>query len=326
MKTGIAQMVLLAGLAMSAGHVQTSAQQLSLQRVAFLPLISDESISVIAESFQNRLKRVLRLPPGKVLLEQSSLDDLLVDRSAEGILSRTTEMETFASTAGASYLIGGVLTRLDDGSYQFNLLIFDESGRQIVFVHTCSFANDAALLRGAEEVAAELLRGKNYTSADSAFFYSILVPGMGQWQLKKPVHALVSAGMVGLSIMYAASAPKADSYLFSRGGFEADWAAETFDHSIRDVDVTAAEFYQQLDENWEHYLRAQAERRAVKVRRKRATGLVVVAYLFNVVDSLVLARERPDSSPFFLSLEGVAGQSDISQAAGLSVQLRISFR
>lgn len=328
MKTGIAQMVLLAGLAMSTGHVQTSAQQLSLQRVALLPLVSDESIRDVTEAFQDRLKRVLRLPPGKALLEQSSMDGLLANRSVEGILSRTNEMEMFASTAGVSYLIGGVLTKLDDDGYEFHLLVFDEDGRQIVSVHNYSFANEDALLGGAEDVAAELARARNYTSADSAFFLSILLPGVGQLQKQKPVHALVSAGLVGLSIIYAASTPDPDPYEFSREGFEApfNWATETYDYTIEGTTVTAAEYFHVLDENWEHHLRAQAERRAVKVRRKRATGLVAAAYLFNVVDSLVLARKRPDSSPFFLSLEGVAGQSDISQPAGLSIQLRISFR
>lgn len=328
MKTGIAQLVLLAGLAMSTGHVQTSAQQLSLQRVAFLPLVSNESISDVTAAFQERLKRVLRLPPGKALLEQSSMDGLLANRSVEGILSRTNEMEMFASAAGVAYLIGGVLTKLDDNGYEFHLLVFDEDGRQIVSIHTYSFANDDALLRGAEEVAAELARARNYSSADSAFFLSIMLPGFGQLQKQKPVHALVSAGMVGLSVIYAVTTPDPDPFEFSREGFEAPFngATGSFNYTIEGTAVSAAEFFQPLDENWEHHLRAQAERRAVKVRRKRATGLVVAAYLFNVVDSLVLARERPDSSPFFLSLEGVAGQSDISQPAGLSMQLRISFR
>ncbi len=328
MKRGIARALLLAGLVMSAGHLPAEAQQMTLQRIAFLPIVSDESIRDTAEAFQNILISGMRLPAGKALLEQSQIDGLTENRSVRQILSSTNEMERTASDAGAAYLIGGVLTQSDDGGYEFHLVIFDEDTRQIASVHNYSFVNAEALFNGAGEITAELARARNYTSADSAFFLSILIPGVGQLQKEEPIHALVSAGLMGFSILYAISTPKPDPFEFSREGLETpfNWATGEYDHTIGGIAVTAEVFYQVVDENWEHHLRARAERRAVKIRRKRASGLVAAAYLFNVVDSLLLARERPDSSPFFLSLEGVSGQSGRSGSAGLSMQLRISFR
>ncbi len=324
----MALLVSLAGLLAVTGTTRIDAQQLSLQRIAFLPLVADEAISDIAATFEARLRSELRLPPGKALFDQAQLDGLLENRDSGTILSRISEMQRFATMAGVAFLVGGVLTESDNGGYEFNLLIFDEDTRQIAHVSGYTFADDAALFRGAEEVLAILARSRTFASADSAFLLSILIPGLGQLQKDKPVHALVSAGLVGLSIVYATSTPDPDPYEFSRTGFESpyNWLTNEFDYTIEGTPVSAEVYYRTLDENWEHHLTARAGRRAIKIRRKRASALLVAAYFFNVVDALVLAKEKTDTSPFFLSLEGVSGSPGSNRPGGMSLQLRISFR
>jgi len=323
-----ALLVSLAGLVTLTGTTRIDAQQLSLQRIAFLPLVADEGISDVTATFEARLRSELRFPAGKALLDQIQLDGLLENREARTIISKTSEMERFATIAGVAFLVGGVLRESDNGGYEFNLLIDDEDTRQIASISYFTFVDDAALFRGAEEVLAVLASSRTYASADSAFLLSILVPGLGQLQKEKPVHALVSAGLVGLSILYATSTPDPDSYVFSREGFISLWNQDTgeFDYIIASNPVSASDFYRVLDENWEHHLLAQAERRAIKVRRTRASALLVAAYFFNVVDALILAKEKTDTSPFFLSLEGVSGSPGSSRPGGMSLQLRISFR
>ena len=170
MKRLIAQVMLMAGLVISAGFLPAEAQQMTLQRIAFLPIVSDESIRDTAEAFQDRLISGLRFPAGKALLEQSQIDGLIENRSVRQILSNTNEMEMLASTAGAAYLIGGVLTKSGENGFEFHLVVFDEDTRQITSVHNSSYVNEEALLNGSGEIAAELARARNYTSADSAFF------------------------------------------------------------------------------------------------------------------------------------------------------------
>jgi hypothetical protein len=308
--------------------MQVDAQQLSLQRIAFLPLVADESIAEAAGTFEARLHSDLRLPAGKALLDEDQLEGLLGNRSPRTILSRPSEMERFATIAGVAYLVGGVLTASNEGGYEFSLLIYDADTRQIAHVSSYHYPDDAALFSGVADVQAVLGRSRTYASADSAFFFSILVPGLGQLHKDKPIHALVSAGMVGLSILYAASTPDPDPFEFSREGFESAWNQLTgeFDYTIEGNPVSAEIFYQTLDENWEHHLTAQAERRAVKVRRKRAAALLVASYFFNVVDALVLAKEKTDTSPFFLSLEGLPASPGSARPGGMALRLRISFR
>jgi len=331
MMAGRARTALMVGLALwftGAGSTSVDAQYLSLQRIAFLPLVADTDVREVAATFEARLRSDLRLPPGKALLDHSQLEGLLADRDVRSILSSTGDMDRFASAAGVAFLVGGVLEVSASGEYAFSLLVFDEDTRQIASVTYFTFADDAALYRGAEEVQAILARSRTYASADSAFLLSILVPGLGQLQKDEPVHALVSAGLVGLSIIYAASTPDPDAYEFSREGFESpyNYIDDEFHHTIEGSPVTADVFYQTLDANWEHHLRAKAERRAIKIRRKRASAFLVGTYFLNVIDALVLAKEKTDTSPFFLSLEGISGRSGDVHSMGMSLQLRFSFR
>jgi len=308
--------------------IDAQPQQLSLQRIAFLPLVADEAVGEVAATFEARLHSDLRLPPGKALLDQDLLDGLLENRETRTILSKTSEMDRFATSAGIAFLVGGVLSKADNGGYEFNLLIYDEDTRQIAHVSAYEFADDAALFRGAETILSVLARSRTYASADSAFLLSILIPGLGQLQKDKPVHALVSAGLVGISLLYSATTPDPDPYEFSREGFESpyNWVTDEFNYTIEGSSVSADVFYQTLDANWEHHLAARAERRAIKIRRKRASALIVASYMFNVVDALVLAKEKTDTSSFFLSLEGGPRSPGSRRPGGMSLQLRISFR
>ena len=61
-------------------------------------------------------------------------------------------------------------------------------------------------------------------------------------------------------------------------------------------------------------------------RQKRASYFVAGAYLFNLIDTLVLTRRKVDTGPFFTRLSAVTDASPTGPSPGLQLQLGIRFR
>lgn len=298
-------------------------QQRMLQHVLFLPFVAEESEQSLSEELYSGLLSSIHLPPGKVLVEQDRIDLLLAEQQPSEILASEAQIDAFATDTGAAIVIGGKVRKTETGQIEVSILVYSREDRQILNVENYIYEDEEGIRNGIEDIGSDLSRARNFSGADSSFFISLLIPGLGQLQKQEPLHALVSAGLVGGALIYGLSIPKADGFEFDRDNFVAspDYATTTYRHFIRGVEVTTEEFFSTVDEDWKHHLVSKAGRRAEKIRKKRATGLFITAYLINVADTLFLTRKKLDTSPFFLSLKAVP----ILEDSGATHTLQIGF-
>ncbi len=207
-------------------------------------------------------------------------------------------------------------------------MLFSREEQSIHAVESGRYADEEGVVAGITALARILTHPRNYAPADTAFFYSLILPGMGQLNQGEPLHAAVSAGVVLAALLYRATTPDPDQYRLNWEMYQAvlPWGANEYQFEISGIEVTEEEFYARLTPDRRRNIRALAQRRSVEKRLKRAGYLIAGAYLFNLVDTLALTRRKVETGPFFMRLEAVSDGSRPGNDLRMQLRLGIRFR
>jgi hypothetical protein len=306
---------------------QPVAQTLGSQRALLMPPVAAPSDSLIARQYQIILAETLVLPPGITLVRPSSDSEQLVQQSLTAVLSNTESMAEFSSRSETDFLISSVISREAGDALEVCVLIYSRKDDQVVSCEAYRFEDEMQLRQDVPLLARNLARRSNFTPSDTAFFYSMFIPGLGQLNRREPVHAAVSFILVSGAAFYGLSTPDPDPFEFSRVNYQTSTDPLTGDlrFYIESTEVSREAFFERVDEDLKHGFQARGERSAAQVRRKRALGLFAAAYLFNLADTLWLSRKKLDTSPFFTRIEPIEAAGSISPRLSMGFRIRLPF-
>jgi hypothetical protein len=297
------------------------------QRALLLPPVAARDDSLLARQYDVILAEALVLPPGISLVRASADSGLLAQQSMTDLLHDTDSMAEVSSRAETDFLISSVISRVVGGALEVCVLIYSRKDHQVVSCEVYQFESEGQLRQDVPLLARQLARRSNFTPSDTAFFYSMFIPGLGQLNRRDPLHAAVSFILVSGAAIYGLTTPEPDPFEFSRANFQTatDPLSGTLHFYIESREVTRETFFARVYEDLEHSMRARGERRAASVRRKRALGLFAAAYLFNLADTLWLSRKKLDASPFFTRIEPIEAAGSIVPRLSVGLRVRLPF-
>jgi len=319
-------MVVLTALLQQAPVV--SAQVSYLEQVMVLPVSVPTGRDDLADRLTTGLRSAVRLSGGQRLSTQEEVTDQLGRRSVRTVLSSVSQLFEFSELGGTSYIIGGKAHIFDDGRVEVSVMLFSRDEKAVHAVESAIFSGEEAAVAGISALTSELTHPRNYAPADTAFFYSLVLPGMGQLNQGEPLHAAISAGAVLAAILYGATTPRSDQFRLNWDSYKAVpvWGTDEYRFMIYDTEVSEEEFYSKLSVDRIRNIRAIDQRRSVENRRKRAGYLLAGAYILNLFDTLILTRRKVETGSFFTRLELVPDLSSPNIDPRLQVRLGIRFR
>jgi len=304
------------------------AQYLRIEEILVLPVLAESGDEALATEIHEALLSGISVPPGKHITERTRLETIMSDRRLSDVVEDASGLSELAGSTGVAFVVATVLRRPSGGGFELSSVSFSREEKEVLNCVAFRFASEAELRAGLDELAGELSKAGNYSSSDSALFLSLVVPGLGQVLKEKPLHGLLSVALFGGALAYALTIPRADRFTFDRDKYTTQfvWNEQQWHYLVYGSDVGAAAFFAAADEDWEHHLQAAAARRLEEVRRRRATGLVVAAYLFNLVDTLVLTSAELDTRPFFVGLEAIPDSGPFPGSPVLRIGFGLRFR
>ncbi|MFC1627641.1 hypothetical protein ACFL3H_00835 [Gemmatimonadota bacterium] len=305
-----------------------SAQVGSIEQVVVLPVSVPDGRNDLSDRLTDELRSGVRHSAFQRLSTPEEVAQQLDGRSAGSVMKSVSKLLEFSEFRGTAFIIAGVASVLDDGSIEVSILLFSRSEKAIHAIKSASFSDEDEAVTGIRTLAFELTHPKNFAPVDTAFFYSLIIPGMGQLNQGEPLHAAVSAGFVLAAILYGVATPSHNSFNLDWASYRADpiYGTDQYRFTIHDTDVSEEEFYRRLSADRQRNTRAYLQRIEVKQRRKRANIFLAGAYLFNLVDTMILTRRELDTGPFFMRLEAVSDPALPYTDPRFQVRVGIRFR
>ncbi len=302
--------------------IQSRGQIRQLKSVAVLPFSAESGTEALADEIFTYLCAHLKMSSGYILVSSEEVGQRL-DREPVGHIIRSVQnLLDFTVQAGFDYIVAGHVERSGDGQVHLSLIVFGREEKEILNSITRSYVDEAQARGAMEELGRDLSRPRIYQPSDTAVLASMIVPGLGQFQKGRPVHGLISLGLVTGALVYWAGTPTADQFHFRGDKYSSvpDYGSGTFTYYIYSEPVSQEEYFLAKNEDYERGLRAAAERRAVQVRTKRAVGLFCAAYLFNLVDVVLLSGKTTGDEAFFLRV-----RSDSTPGREPATSIRLQF-
>jgi hypothetical protein len=305
-----------------------SAQLTSSRTAAFLPFFSAPADSLLARELFDRFLGAVR-PSSTVrrLTEEETLRSL-ADRSIADVVNSPTGIARFAYDAGHAFVVAGLLERPPQGGLNLAALVYVQDDQSFRISEMRWFSDDVAARAGTPELARTITHPRNFTPSDTAFFYSLIAPGAGQFSLGRWKHGLFFSGLTAGSLVYVLTTPEPDRFEVYPEDFrrQYDWRDQSYHYYAFGREVSYAEYEALFREAQIHSKKAREERRAVKIRRNRGTALLIGTWLLNIVDTLLLSQKEADTGPFFSLVQSIeedpAGR--LSPTIGIRVGWRIS--
>lgn len=279
--------------------------------MAILPFLSAPEDSLLARELYAGFIHGLRNIPSIRFMTGSSLERQLRDRPVRDVVKSPTTIAKFAQDSGSTAVVGGLVQRPDSGGVEVALVVYIQDEQGFSTIENRWYRDEEAARAEAAGLARTLTHPRNLTSADAAFFYSMIVPGAGQFSLGKWKHGAFFLALTGAAVAYRATIPNADAFRLRATDFtkQFDWNDQAYRYYAFGVEVSAAEYDALLSEARGHSIRAANERRRTRVRRERATVFLIGSWLLNIVDSLLVSRRNPDTAPFFSLAESISRET-----------------
>jgi len=307
------------------------AQVRTLQDVMVLPIATDSRNSELAEEVYHLSQQSIRLSAGFRLVNTEGVIQAIGDQPVDDLIRSEQSLMDLGERTGFHFIVASRLFRDHANEIEIDIVIFSREERQTVHSETLRFPADTALAQISEAFGRIVSKPGNYSSVDTGFLLSIFAPGLGQLKNGYPAHALVSAGLVGSALLYLILAPEPDHFEYDSMMYDVipDDASGDYLYQINGEEVTKIVFYDALENDWEHHLRARGERGAAEVRSRRAVGLLCGAYLLNLIDALWTTKKKEEEEEipaFFLRTQLVGNPYFSSRDCSFRVQLVFSFR
>ncbi len=306
-----------------AGVPPARAQMTSSRNIAVLPFQSTAADSTLAAELYRGFLAGIRPLSSLRLLPPATVDWAVGEIGVRGVLASTTALGEYAVRSGSAFVIGGVVSRTGEGAVEVTSAIYAQDDGSVLQVGSQTYDSPSEALADMNRFARRMSHPRNLTSSDTAFFYSVFVPGLGQLSQGNWKHALASASLVGLAALYSASAPPPDLFSIPAGRFSIDWdnGSQQWTYSVGGVAYDQESYYAIRFDEMERAERSLKQRGDAENYRKRARALFLGAWILNVIDTLYLASRPVDSRRFFqLVTELETGPSGL-----LDFSLRLRF-
>ncbi|MFC1529171.1 hypothetical protein ACFL6R_00465 [Gemmatimonadota bacterium] len=255
------------------------------------------------------------------------MNQFLARRSVSDILQNPLSIKQFTIMTGIEYIIGGVVSESPDGSIQVSMMVFSGDEQAVLSTETRQYADPGAVLDDIENLCDYLSQPKHYMPRDSAFFYSLILPGSGQFSLGHKDHALITWGAISAALLYGLLNPQPDMFEYKRESFWEEWnAVEGQWHFYANGEELLVDEYL--------LVRAAAENRAEKAlgerttfqrRRNLSRWLVGSLWLLNLADTLFLSTRVNEGRTFFSLVSTVepGPGSSYNPSCGVGIRLHI---
>jgi len=190
--------------------VSASGQFTSSRVVTVLPLIAPPSDSLLPIQLLESVVAVIQPAVSRrgvrVTLEGQNLSRSELARHC----ARPIEMGAYARKVGAAFLVGGGYTRRPTGEYLASLILYGVDDRTVIAAESRSFSSEAGIRAGISDMARAISRPRVLTPSDTPIMYSMVIPGIGQLMLGKPLHAIVFGGLFVKAITKAPEVRRPD--------------------------------------------------------------------------------------------------------------------
>jgi hypothetical protein len=311
--------------AILAGAPPAWAQMTSSRNIAVLPFQSTAADSTLAAELYRGFLAGIRPLSSLRLLPPGAVEQAVGATGVRSALANTTALGEYAVRSGSAFVIGGVVSRTEEGAIEVTSAVYAQDDGRVLQVGSQTYDTPSEALDGMDRFARRMSHPRNLTSSDTAFFYSVFVPGLGQLSQGSWKHALVSASLVGLAALYSAAAPEPDFFSVPAGRFSIDWddVSEHWRYSVGGVVYDRESYYTIRFDEMKRAERSLGQRREAEDYRKRAKALFVGAWILNVFDTLYLASRPVDSGRFFQLVTGL--EPGPSGLLDLTLRLRINF-
>jgi hypothetical protein len=240
------------------------------------------------------------------------------------VMRSTRSMQEYGDRTESAFLISTVLNRGEQGQVSLVAAVYSCRSQSLLLVesHTYADPDQAALL--VPELGRALSHPRNFSAGDTAFFYSILLPGAGQARLGRWDHALFSAGLVASAILYGVTAPEPDRYTVGRDYFDEryDYATASWHFFVAGAEVSHEEYFESFRVASTRAQRALQQRIDYDSRRKTAVQLTVGAWVLNLLDTLLVSGRAVDGAPFFNLVGSLPGEGGRPRLAEVGVRIR----
>jgi hypothetical protein len=316
-------LLLLTASTIVAGAAPAGAQLTSSRYIAVLPFQSSAADSTLAAELYRSFLAGVR--PGSFLrlLPPESVDRAVGEGGVRGVLASAWTLQDYASRSGSAFIIGSVVSRTDEGGIELTSAVYAQDDGKVIRVSSQDYGSTGEALAGMDGFARRMSHPRNLTSTDTAFFYSVIVPGLGQLSQGKWKHALASVSLVGLAALYAVTTPDATIYTVPAGRFVIDWDSglQRWIYTVGGVEYERETFYTVRYDEMRRAERSRRQQRDAETRRDRAKALLVGAWILNVFDTLYLAGRPVDTTRFFQ----LVSELEPDQDGPLRFSLRLHF-
>jgi len=322
----MAPLTVLLMAALTAPPIQ--AQSDDGKRITIIPFMGAPGDSLLAGQLYRHFLGGIRTSASiKVVGEQEVSRSLESSRIAD-VMASTAAMDMYALSSGSAYVLGGVVRRLPDGGLDVAALVYGLDDHALRAVESRRYTDEAAAETDMADLARTISHPRNLTPSDTAFFYSLLLPGAGQASLGRWDHAALCLGLTASLIVYKQAIPTPDPFFIRGDDFveRYDYWERRYRYYVYRQEVSAEEFNEALSLAQEHARHAADERRSVERRQRLTTNLLVVSWLFNIVDTLILSRRKVDGRPFFTLVESLPGQPESTTLPSIGFHLHIKIR
>lgn len=253
--------------------------------VAALPFTAKLQDRALAADLYNHFIAEIeyRLPQSGLLLRDGrfSVEESRVAR----ILSNPNALLAYATTSGALFIISGAVMQVFEGGILVSVVLYSVDDQRILANESQIYADADAAYAGVKRTALKFCNPSRLTPSDTAVFYSLIIPGLGQLVLNEPLHAAFCAGLVA-----AAAVSGYGPYPYNA--------------------------------NREELERIMAE------RRKKRISLLVLAWLVNLADTVILSKRKVaqvDARPFFSLIETISKSGEVYRDPIIGIRLRWFF-
>jgi hypothetical protein len=276
--------------------------------VSVLPFLSAPGDSALARELYAGFLNGLRTSPSLHYVTGVEMERQLFDNSVLDVVGTPSGISRFAGQSASTAVIGGVLQRPESGGVELALVVYIQDEQDFSAVENKWFPDEQTALAGSADLGRAVSHPKNLTSADTAFFYSMFLPGAGQISVGRWDHGLFFTGLTAAALFYRASAPKPDWFELKPNDFRStwNWEDQRYHHFAFGKEVTWTEYEVMLADAQARNSEAKKSRAEAQSWKKRGTVILLGSWLLNIVDALLVSHRNPDTGRFFSLAESVS--------------------
>lgn len=303
------------------------AQLTSDRNVAILPFISEPADSLLAHHLYQRFLAGIRPSAFLIVMDSDVIHQSLQETQASDVVRSGHAMSVYAERNNSAFVIGGVVRREASREIKISTVIYGKDDNKIISVESRTYPDEVSALAGVESLARELSHPRNLTPSDTSFFYSLLLPGSGQISRGEWGHAALSIGLLSAAIIYSLGIPDPDPYTIPQGYLRQEWDYVTRKWSfyVGGIEVDWIEYDKAYISAHARAGRAADQRRAVQSRKSRAVKYILGAWIFNLIDTLLISRREVDGKPFFDQVESAIKVYPQTSRLGIRFSIRLPF-